>query len=174
MAKKRVTDVDRGYKRIMHELSRIGSPSVTIGVHDKDNKPYTRGEGGPVTTAQLATFHEFGTLDRFEDKTYAGDNKGLRGVPQRSFLRKTVDENIKVYVAKIEEEVGYVIDGTRSVKVALGRVGALVTGDVQETISNGVEPRLTPAGIASKRKPSTRPLVDTGQLRMSISWEVDE
>lgn len=171
--KSKIIDRDKGYNRILRELSRIGSPSITVGIHAKDGaKPYERGQKEPVTTAMIGTFHEFGTLDRFEDKSPAGDGSGRQGVPQRSFLRSTVDESRSEYARLITRGVGQVIDGTMPMKRALGIVGAKVVGDVQKKISSGIEPPLTEETI--KRKKSSKPLIDTGQLRQSIDYEVHE
>lgn len=170
----KIIDQDRGYNRILRELATMGSPSVTIGIHGDDNKPYQRGQTDPVTTAQIGTFHEFGTLDRFEDTSPAGDGSGKRGVPQRSFLRSTVDENRQKYANLITRATAQVIDGKMPVERALGLVGAAVVGDVQQKIAKGIEPSLTEAGIKSKVKPSTKPLIDTGQLRQAIDYQVQK
>jgi len=170
MAKKRVIDEDKGFKRLMHELSRIGDPSITIGIHDKDNKPYERGQGTAATTAQIGTFHEFGTLDRFEDSSPA--TGGKRGVPQRSFLRSTMDENQDKHADLMARATGKILDGALPVKVALGLVGAKVAADVQKKIKSGIKPALTQQTI--EEKGSSKPLIDTGQLRQSISYEVEE
>lgn len=164
-----VVDKDTGYKQALAAITELaaGDPHVTIGVHGKDNDPYRRGQGAPVTTAQIATFHEFGTLDRFEDPSPAGD--GRQGVPQRSFLRSTADEKRREYSALIARGIGRVIDGTMALDRALGIVGAKAVGDVQNKIASGIEPPLTEETI--ERKGSSKPLIDTGQLRQAIDWE---
>ena len=171
MAKKsKLIDKDQGYNRILKDLASLGQPSITVGIHSEDNKPYQRGQGAAVTTAQIGTFHEFGTLDRFEDSSPAGD--GRSGVPQRSFLRSTVDENRAKYADLISRGVAKVIDGSMTMPRALGLVGARAAADVQEKISKGIDPALTQQTIA--RKGSSKPLVDTGQLRQAIDWKIEE
>lgn len=168
--KSEVIDDDQGYNKILRELSRIGNPGITVGIHGEDDRPYQRGQGAPVTTAQIGTFHEFGTLDRFEDSSGAGG--GGKGVPQRSFLRSTVDENRKKYADLISRGVGQVLDGRMNIKRALGLVGAKVSGDVQKKIASGIDPPLAQTTI--DRKKSSKPLIDTGQLRQAIDWQVED
>lgn len=170
-----VRDNDQGYNRILRELARlVKNPGVTVGIHaDEGAKPYQRGQSEPVTTAMIGTFHEFGTLDRYEDDSPAGDGSGKQGVPRHSFLRDTVDQNKTEIAGDISTQVGLVIDGKVTIEKGLGRVGAKVVGLIQKRISQGIEPALTHAGIRSKIKPSSKPLVDTGQLRQAIDYVVE-
>ena len=171
MASSDVIDEDEGYRRTIRRLaSLVDDPGITIGVHGKDNDPYKRGQGPAVTTAQIASFHEFGTLDRYEDSSPAGD--GRPGVPQRSFLRSTADENRAKYSDLISRGIGRVIDGTMTIDRALGLVGAKAVADVQKKIASGIEPELTEATI--QRKESSKPLIDTGQLRQAIDWQINK
>jgi hypothetical protein len=49
-------------------------------------------------------------------------------------------------------------------------IGMRVVGDIQDRISDGIPPPNSPITIA--RKGSSKPLIDSGQLRQSISFEV--
>lgn len=171
----RVTDEDKGYSDVLKTLKDLGSPSLTVGIHDKDNKPYQRGSGSSATTAQIGTFHEFGTLDRYEDKSKAGGGSGKRGVPQRSFLRSTVDENEKKYIGIASKGLDKVVMGKMTIDRLFGLLGAKIVGDVQKKISSGIEPALTEARKAQKAvagKGGNTPLVHFGQLRQSINYEI--
>ena len=173
MAKKsKVIDEDSGYNRALRALARMtGDPGITLGIHEEDGaEPYQRGSGQTVTTAMIGSFHEFGTLDRFDDDSPAGD--GRQGVPMRSFLRSTVDENRSKYSKAIAKGIGDVLDGKSTIKRALGRVGAVARGDVQKKIASGIEPALTAETV--ERKGSSKPLVDTGQLRQAIDYQVED
>lgn len=169
MATNKIEDRDLGYARTIQRLLKLEALSFTVGIHDKDSKVYQRGQGDPVTTAQVGTFHEFGTLDKFEDPT--NTKRGERGVPQRSFLRSTVDENEQKYADQIDKALGRSIDGTLDLRVGLGVVASGLLGDVQKKISRGVRPDITDATKAAKG--STKPLIDDGPLRQSLSWELD-
>ena len=55
---------------------------------------------------------------------------------------------------------------------ALGQLGEMTKGDVQTEIRSGDFAPLKPATI--KRKGSSRPLIDTGQMVQSIAWELGD
>lgn len=174
MTSNEVEDTDHGYEDAVEAIQKMaGDPSVTVGVHGKDSEPYSRGQGSPITTVQLAAIHEFGTLDRYEDKSKANPDDGKRGVPQRSFLRSNFDDNLSEYEKLIKRGAGKVIDGDLDPEQLFGLIGAKVTGDTQDKISSNIPPPLTDAAIESKVKESTTALIDTGQLRQAISWETD-
>lgn len=165
---KRFEERDLGKERIFRTLAKMsgGDPHITVGIHGKDNKPYKRGDGGPVKMAQLGAFHEFGTLDRFGVAGHAG----TKGVPRRSFLRDTLDENSKDYGRDLERGIKRLLDGQTTITRMLGLVGEQIVADSKKRIVNGIGPALRPATIASKG--SSKPLVDTGQLSASITYEV--
>ena len=77
--------------------------------------------------------------------------------------------------AKIEQVIRgltkRIIEGKLTREQALEQFGAWAAGQVQAFISAGrVVPPLDPTTIA--RKGSSIPLIDTGQLRQSITYEV--
>lgn len=156
MAKSTVIDRDTGYKQALAEIKKLagGDPHVTVGVHGKDSKPYKVDQGTPPTTAQIATFNEFGY-----------------GVPQRSFLRSTLDENQGKYGKMVVKGLIKIIDGEMSTGRLFGLIGARIVGDVQKKIASGIRPPNHPYTIAQKG--SSKPLIDTGQLRQSIDWQTN-
>lgn len=171
MAKKSgVKDVGKqALERAIKRLTSMGDQQVTIGIHaEKGAQPYSRGQSTPVTTAMIGTFHEFGTLARFEKKSDPNTTT-MPGVPQRSFLRSTVDANRTPYQGLIKRAAIAIIDGRHLPSVAWGLVGEKVVGDVQQRMADGIKPALTAATIEAKG--SSKPLIDTGQLRQSITWE---
>jgi hypothetical protein len=118
-----------------------------------------------LTVVEVATFHEFGL-----------------GVPQRSFLRAFADERqaeIAGRLRTISQAIakGLVRVGGSEVKpaVALHRLGAWLAGQVKARISAGLEPALAESTIRKKTRAGKRgqtPLIDTGQLRSSITYRV--
>ena len=93
------------------------------------------------------------------------------GIPERSFLRSTVDREQKK-IEKQLERAGRDFSIGKGLKAALGTVGAFVVGEIRKTFdrSIGLAP-LKPATVA--RKGSTKPLIDEGQLKGSITWEIE-
>lgn len=142
----KITDVDKGYKKRVAELTTKGQPYVKVGVFGANaDKSYDDG----TTVGDVATFHEFGL-----------------GVPERSFIRSWADENQDKVKAFIKEQKA---KGT-SDDQTLERVGLLAVGGIQEKIASNIPPPLAASTIA--RKGSSTALIDTGQLRASISYEV--
>jgi phage gpG-like protein len=111
-------------------------------------------DGTPV--ALIAAVHEFGSP--------------AQGIPERPFLRTTIQENRGKYVQLNRRNLVAVLNGKMTVEQALGQLGEVAKGDVQLHIASGTFAPLKAATI--KRKGSMSPLIDTGQLRQSITWEV--
>lgn len=147
----KMSDTDRGAKRLAKLLA---DGALSVGVLGGDaSKGH---EDSDLTVGEIAEIHEF----------------GLGTAPRRSFLADWVDE-------KKDEITEVIVKGSRALaarkvpsRVALlEQIGAWAVGSIQERISNGIEPPLDAATI--KRKGSSVPLIDTGQLRSSITYRVD-
>lgn len=156
-----VQDVDKGAKELLKTVK--ARPSVRVGVigslaeepKTTSDEEEDEDEYGDLTVAAVAVFHEFGF-----------------GVPQRSFIAGYVDENeadVMINVKKVAKRM--LLDGM-SAKTAMGLLGAYIQGQIQERIAEGIPPDLDDRTI--KRKGSDKPLIDTGQLRSSITYEVEK
>lgn len=88
-------------------------------------------------------------------------------LPQRSYMRSTVDEK----GAEIQEfalkQARLIRDGAIDKEIALNKIGLFVVSKIKEKIVDLKDPPNKPATI--KRKGSSNPLVDTGRLTDSIS-----
>lgn len=116
-------------------------------------------EQAGLTNAQLAAIHEFGAPKA--------------GIPERSFIRATIDVNRSTYRAVvIPRLIKAVVEGRSSIHRAFSLLGLKVVADIKNRITTGagVPPPLKPATIAAKG--SDRPLVDTGRLLGAITYEV--
>ncbi len=149
--------IDHGWDNIMKFAADMAShaPHIAVGVVGS-SAGAAHGEG--VTNSGLAAVHEYGL-----------------GVPQRSFIGATIDAKAVEYARSLADAYRKVMLSGGSVAslknhVALKRVGLKVVGDIQRRISDGIAPANSPVTIA--RKGSSTPLVDTGQLRQSITFEV--
>lgn len=144
--------VDRGASRLLRAVSERG-PMVEVGVIGAKGDEI-HDNTGDVTVAQVAEWMEFGTPT----------------VPARSWLRGAIDEHGTELERRIGIETRDVIAGRRSQAQALARVGIWIAGKIQERIARGIAPALAAGTIA--RKGSTTPLINTGQLRSSITSRV--
>lgn len=109
-----------------------------------------------LTIGEIAAIHEF----------------GLGSVPQRSFLAGWADENPdKIKNAILKGAQALVRGSIKDPIQFLNAFGAWAVGQVQRRMAQNIPPPLAPATI--KRKGSSVALIDTGQLRSSISFRVD-
>lgn len=112
----------------------------------------TYDDGTPV--ASVAATHEFGTSDG--------------RIPERPFMRPAL--------RAMARGLGNTLaSGMRSNGLNLGRreaerIGEQAVGEIQESITAVNSPPLAPATVA--RKGSTNPLVDTGEMRRQVGYEV--
>jgi hypothetical protein len=154
----KVKDRDRGMKEMMRRAREMRSLHVKVGVLQGKGAETSR---GGITMAELSAIHEFGSP--------------AAGIPERSHLRSTVDQNQAEYrdlIRTLAEKFSDPNQGEAGVRQALNLLGAKVAGDVQKAISSGIPPPNSPATI--RRKGSSTPLVDTGQYRQSITWAVTD
>lgn len=200
-----VKDIDRGWRALKVELLRLTEKgTVAVGVLGKNAE---KQRDGGITNAQLATVHEFGLRihhpggtpyvpgggmmegTRFVSKAYAAEYANRKGaalpvtkpheidVPERSFLRATIDEKGAEYVELIRRGLGRVVDGRMSVERVFGLLGARVAADVRNRIRAGIAPELTAATLRKKTRASdgavaNTPLILTGQLLKAITWAI--
>jgi hypothetical protein len=167
-----VTDHDMGFGRILRELTSLeNGAGVYVGIRQKKgSKPAgVRSADGSVkddsktTIADIATWNEFGAEIR------TGPRAGTK-IPERSFLRATVDANGDRYTQLLATQLGAVVDGKQTPEGGLKILGAAAVRDVQVRIRGGISPANAPSTIEAKG--SSVPLIDTGRLRQSIDYQV--
>jgi len=151
-----VTGNDRPWRELLARL-KTRDAHVKVGILQARGGDADAGDG--MTMVGLGTIHEFGAP--------------AAGIPERSFIRRTFADPAptKAVAARL---VTQVVEGGMSLRTALDALGAWGAAAVKKTITAGphIPPALKPATVA--RKGSDRPLVDTGRLVGSISWEVSE
>lgn len=147
---------DKKYHELLRDIKELADePKVAVGILAKDD---ARENSGTITNVELGTIHEFGAPDA--------------GIPERSFLRAGIDENKSELNTLTDKLLGQVLDGKESIPRALGLIGQKAVAVIKNRIAEGIEPPLKTKTI--NRKGSSKPLVDTGQLVNSITYEVRE
>ena len=151
MAKVTVKVQQRGgekLRRLLREAAKRRDTTVEVGFFSEARYE----DGTPV--AAVAAWNEFGTED----------------IPERPFFRRALaeveDGVTKIVKAGIDTEKMVVDD-----RLA-GRVGAYVAGQIQESITALKEPPNAPSTI--KEKGGSSPLLDTGHMRESVTWKVEQ
>lgn len=181
-----IRDVDHGYSALLARVFGFGRPTISSGILEADGAANKKsieskksleskrthlsdtleglfGAAPPVTiedelltVIQVATWMEFGTED----------------VPARSFIRSWFDENEAKLRQELQTLMVTVISGKRTKEQILEILGQRCVASIQERISAGIAPENSPRTVA--RKGSSTPLIDTGQLRSSIHYRIDE
>lgn len=151
-----VVDRDRGLLAVMARLRDLDRLGAKVGILEAAGNHQTTGDSGEVlTVAAVAAVHEFGSVN----------------VPERSFLRAGLDEGRATIADGITTLTGRVVDGMAP-RVAVGRLGLLGQREVQRKLTDGPFTPLAERTILEKG--SSRPLIDTGQMRRAVTFEVVE
>lgn len=149
----RIRDTDRGYRKLMQRLRREAKRKhiVRVGVMGPEGQQEHKGSG--TTVVEVASYHEFG-----------------RGVPERSFIRSTVDENEPKYRGLLRRIGVGIVQGKVTAKKGLNILGLQIVSDIQGKIESNIPPKLHPSTVAQKG--SSVALIDTGQLKNSVVHQV--
>lgn len=146
----KVTVNSTGGKGIKKLFSRLEKGTVDVGILAGEGKH----EDSELTVAQVGFYNEFGTST----------------IPERSFIRSTIEGDRKDIKKVAKAQYKKVLNGKTTVEDGLGILGAFTAGLIQEKFTNNNWPSNSSATIAIKG--SSTPLIDSGQLRQSISYQV--
>jgi hypothetical protein len=148
---------------IMREIKRLDNAFVTVGIHGDKAQRKDDNETNP----EIGAKHEFGSGN----------------IPERSFLRSTIDGN-KDLQEEMEQLSAAVARGQIRARVAAERLGLSAVDKVKRKIQAKIPPPLSPETIAKRAEKgahgggvgsmggSTTPLIDSGQLIQSIQFKV--
>ena len=155
---KKVKDRDKVYRKRVREIKKLSRLRLRIGVLAAGDAEHKGSPG--LTVREVGTFHELGL-----------------GVPRRSFIRDWYDPNVARIRARAGRVSELVVSGQRTTKVAASLLGLWAQGEIQERITQGIAPPLAVSTILRRKHAPTREgktiaLIDTGQLRSSITFEV--
>ncbi len=144
-------DIDKGFKKFKKSAKFVqdSKPYVKAGILESSGKH----EDTDLAVAAVATFHEFGT----------------ERIPERSFFRAMQEEqrqNIRDFILSLKD--GVILRADQ----ALGLLGIYLVDLLKKQVDRTNTPPLHPRTIAARPKNTTKPLIDTGQMRNSIQYEV--
>jgi len=109
-----------------------------------------------VSNLQKAWQNEFGVKNK---------------IPERSFIRSTISENIdqiRDYIAKLEERI---FSGFVDINKVDEMLAVFVIGLIKEKIKRSREWAVENAPLTKEKKGSDQPLVDTGDMRNNLDWK---
>ena len=159
-------DVDK-YLKVMEELSK---KKVQIGVF--------RGDAGDEIMIR-ASVNEFGISIKVTDKMraylhYNGlhlkkETKEIK-IPERSYFREGFDKKLKEIEKIVQKQFLKVMDLRLTVDAFYALVGSQLVGVVQNYMTELKDP--DNSSYTVKKKGSSNPLIDTGELRSKITYKV--
>lgn len=124
--------------------------SVKVGI------PAGSGDHDGTPLVVIGAVHEFGSGH----------------IPERSFLRVPLRANQDLWSQILRNGLPAVLRNEITSLQLMDQLGSRAAAASQEAISRGINPPNAPSTI--QRKGSSTPLVDTGRLLQSITWEVVE
>lgn len=139
-------------KKAIEKLAKIakemsGPGTVKVGLPEGSNN-YPDG----TSVIMVGAVHEFGSPSR--------------GVPERSFLRSTLVGNKRKYKSFLGKLAKGIISGKITSDKAMNLLGLTLSTDVKAKLTEIKDPPL--------KSREGNPLIDTGHLRQSITYKVDE
>lgn len=181
-----------GLKALEARIRAMGKKKVVVGVPAATDG--ARKDG--LSNVMIAAIHEFGaTIEHPGGTSYgyknerdaqAGKSRFLRNgqgymetgktgahkitIPERSFLRSTFKEKGKEWSELAIKGIHKQIASNGDIGVVLSIVGAKMMGDVRAKIQSGISPANAPSTIRQKK--SSKPLINSGNLVNSITYEV--
>ena len=146
------TEHNGGLKGFLERFREIGKPKVYIGVPASKNGMH---EGG-INMATLLALHVLGAPSR--------------GIPQRDPLRPPLIANAQRYSDLLALGLKNALSDGTDPKLVYEKIGIVATNDVYDYFVTGNFKPLNQKTI--DRKGSSKPLIDTEELRGAISYEV--
>lgn len=100
------------------------------------------------------------------------NNFGTVNIPERPFMQNAMRGNRSSYRSAMKSSAAKIMRGETDMKSVLSKLGIKAQGDIQEEITSLSSPPNAPSTI--RQKGSSNPLIDSGELRASITWKIWE
>ena len=152
-------------KEFFKQIAELNKLQVRVGFQ----QGAASGEGG-ADIVDIAAWNELGTAHS----------------PPRPFLRQSIENNASRITSMCKAQLKKIVKGEATARDALQAIGVMQKGLVQKEIkSGGFEPNapitieggwMTRNGKSFfiKGKKSAQPLIDTGRLRQSVNFVIQE
>lgn len=145
-------NIKKSPKRAIAKIEKIakqmqGEGQVKVGLPINSND-YPDG----TSVIMVGAVHEFGSA--------------LRNIPERSYLRSTMQNNKRAYKSVLSKLGKKIATGAMNSLEGLKLLGLKVEADVKDTLTDLKSPSL--------KTREGNPLIDTGHLRQSITHVVNE
>lgn len=150
--------VDR-VSEVLQAISRLVAKDVLVGVPESKTE---RKDDEPINNATLAYIHEFGSP--------------AANIPARPFLMPGIANAQDKVTERFKKAATAALDGnSQKADQQLNQAGLVAADAVQVKINTGPFKELSERTIDERERrgrTGTKPLIDTGQLRNSITYVV--
>lgn len=155
MLKTHITKQDNGKLAQIRRIARQFNGGVYVGYFSDQGNHASKQKGKPpITLGSLASIHE----------------QGAKYISARPFVLPALEKNRQRYLRTLKTHITPVLQGRLPLVAVWQTIGQHATGDVQHYMLTASFKPLAPATI--KRKGSSKPLIDSGQLRKSVTYKV--
>lgn len=155
ITKDRVAEVLAAVKKLTAKEVLVGIPQANAERKPEPGEP-------PITNAELGYIHEFGAPEA--------------NIPARPFLIPGVERIQDQAIARLKKAGQKALEGeVAQIDQQMRAVGLIAQSAVQKKITDGPFVPLKPRTIAervARGRTGTKPLIDTGALRQSITFVV--
>lgn len=148
-------EIVKRLKKVMKRAEQLNHLQLVVGIPSDEN---SREESTSITNAEIGVIHEFGVPEK--------------NISERSFMRSTASEESQNLSRLAKIKIAECLKCEISAHDAFATIGAYLQGKIVEKITDGDFEPNTEATV--KRKKSSKPLIDTDQLREAITHEVRE
>jgi hypothetical protein len=156
--KVKVKEIDIEWARLLNIFMRMKKSRTKVGFPfgERIGQSNNNGSGhdeyhNMSEVAKIAAFQEFGT----------------RYIPQRPFMRTSYNENIDELKILRDNIYDKIVDGSMTLRQGLAIMGEFMEGKIKQKITDINKPSLKKRTIKAKK--SSNPLIDTGQMRNSVT-----
>lgn len=150
--------VQRKTTRKLKPLNQLAGPrTVKVGF------PASKSSKSNI---EKAIWNEFGTRGGASGGGWGGP------IPERPFMRNSVRDNRQKYRKALRTSASKLVLGETTLQIVLSKLGILASDDIRMEIDALKSPPNSPVTIA--RKHSSNPLIDTGTMRQSVTWIIED
>lgn len=159
-------NTDKGLKKILKDKGHLGINKIQAKAGVIGSKAGSKRKGGAIDNVTLAVIHEFGSP--------------AARIPERSFIRSTFEKHKARYNTELRLLLTRALAKGTSLTDVFSLLGLRMASDMKKAIADGIRPPNSERTLERKKKKSyvgaafgtPKPLIDTGQLVSSITWEV--
>lgn len=162
-----ILDKNSAFKRLERDIRSMNRSFTKVGFPSgqKVGKA-TKGGSGHKPARQMSEVAFVAAANEFGIPAEPGSGRQWR-VPPRPFFRTALDTSRVALGRFIESQYHRVLGGIVDPRTGLGLIGEWLAAKVKRSINQMTRPPNAPLTIAAKG--SSHPLIDTGQMRASVT-----